>query len=44
MKRFIIVSLDPTQMTTARNADGTLPTITFMHLVSGSDLAGLGCF
>ncbi|HVX60688.1 MAG TPA: DUF1565 domain-containing protein [Pirellulales bacterium] len=38
------VSLDPTQMTTARNADGSLPTITFMHLVSGSDLAGLGCF
>jgi hypothetical protein len=37
-------STDATQMTKARNSDGSLPTITFMHLVSGSDLAGLGCF
>lgn len=37
-------STDATQMTRARNSDGTLPSITFMHLVSGSDLAGLGCF
>ena len=37
-------STDATQMTRARNADGSLPTITFMHLVSGSDLAGMGCF
>jgi len=37
-------SLDATQITRARNSDGTLPSITFLHLVSGSDLAGLGCF
>lgn len=37
-------SLDATQMTTARPSGGGLPTITFMRLVSGSDLAGLGCF
>jgi hypothetical protein len=37
-------SLDATQMTRARPSGGGLPTITFMHLVSGSDLAGLGCF
>jgi hypothetical protein len=37
-------STDPTQITTARNADGSLPTIAFMRLVSGSDLAGMGCF
>ena len=37
-------SLDATQMTRARNSDGSMPTITFMHLVSGSDLAGMGCF
>jgi Protein of unknown function (DUF1565) len=37
-------STDATQMTRARNSDGSLPTITFMHLVSGSDLAGMGCF
>jgi hypothetical protein len=37
-------SLDASQMTSARGANGALPTITFMHLVSGSDLAGLGCF
>ncbi len=38
------VSLDASQMTKARGANGVLPTITFMHLVSGSDLAGIGCF
>lgn len=37
-------SLDATQLDDARAADGSLPAITFMHLVSGSDLAGLGCF
>lgn len=37
-------STDATQMTRARNSDGTMPTITFMHLVSGSDLVGMGCF
>lgn len=37
-------SVDATQMTQARAADGSLPNITFMHLVSGSDLTGLGCF
>lgn len=37
-------STDASQMTRARNSDGSLPTITFMHLVSGSDLSGLGCF
>ncbi|HVU33666.1 MAG TPA: DUF1565 domain-containing protein [Opitutaceae bacterium] len=37
-------STDATQITRARNSDGSLPSITFMHLVSGSDLAGLGCF
>ena len=37
-------STDATQMTRARNSDGSMPTITFMHLVSGSDLAGMGCF
>lgn len=37
-------SVDATQMTLPRAADGSLPNITFMHLVSGSDLAGLGCF
>ncbi|HVS53852.1 MAG TPA: DUF1565 domain-containing protein [Opitutaceae bacterium] len=37
-------SLDATQMTAARQSSGALPNITFMHLVSGSDLAGLGCF
>ena len=38
------VSLDASQMTNARGANGVLPTINFMRLVSGSDLAGLGCF
>lgn len=37
-------STDATQMTRARNSDGSLPTITFMRLASGSDLAGMGCF
>jgi hypothetical protein len=37
-------SLDATQMTSARQADGSLPSIAFMRLVSGSDLAGMGCF
>lgn len=37
-------STDATQITRPRQADGSLPVITFMHLVSGSDLAGLGCF
>ncbi|SFR93519.1 DUF1565 domain-containing protein [Anaeromicropila populeti] len=38
------VSLDASQMTKARGANGILPTITFMHLKSNSDLKGLGCF
>ncbi|MCR5691565.1 MAG: DUF1565 domain-containing protein [Eubacterium sp.] len=38
------VSTDATQMMNARGSNGVLPTITFMHLVSGSDLAGIGCF
>lgn len=37
-------SLDATQMTLPRPPDGSLPSITFMHLAAGSDLAGLGCF
>jgi hypothetical protein len=37
-------STDATQMTAARPSSFALPTITFMHLVSGSDLVGLGCF
>lgn len=37
-------STTASQMTNARPSGGGLPTITFMHLVSGSDLAGLGCF
>lgn len=37
-------STDATQIMNGRHSDGSLPTITFMHLVSGSDLAGLGCF
>jgi hypothetical protein len=35
-------STSASQMTKARNSDGSLPTITFMKLVSGSDLAGMG--
>ena len=37
-------SLDATQMDNTRQSNGSLPTITFMRLVSGSDLAGMGCF
>jgi hypothetical protein len=37
-------SLDASQMTAPRKADGSLPDITFMRLASGSDLVGLGCF
>jgi hypothetical protein len=37
-------STDATQMDNTRSSSGALPTITFMHLASGSDLAGLGCF
>ncbi len=37
-------STDASQMTRPRNADGSLPSITFMHLASGSDLTGMGCF
>ncbi len=37
-------SLTASQITTARASNHSLPTITFMHLVSGSDLVGLGCF
>ncbi|HEU5080599.1 MAG TPA: carbohydrate-binding protein [Opitutaceae bacterium] len=37
-------SLDATQITAARQADGSLPVIAFMRLTSGSDLAGMGCF
>lgn len=37
-------SLDASQMTKARGANGALPSITFMKLKSGSDLEGLGCF
>lgn len=37
-------SLDATQIDNTRHSDGSLPTITFMHLASGSDLAGMGCF
>jgi hypothetical protein len=37
-------STDASQMTEARPSSGALPTITFMHQVSGSPGAGLGCF
>jgi hypothetical protein len=38
-------STDASQMTNARGTGSpNLPTITFMHLVSGSDLTGMGCF
>lgn len=37
-------SIDAAQIMNGRHSDGSLPTITFMHLVSGSDLSGLGCF
>jgi len=35
-------SLDASQMTLPRNADGSLPNITFMHLATGSDLIDAG--
>ena len=38
------ISLDASQMTRPRKADGSLPDITFMHLNLNSDLNGLGCF
>lgn len=37
-------SLDASQIMNARGKNGVLPTITFMHLTSGSDLTGMGCF
>jgi hypothetical protein len=37
-------SLDASQMTKPRGTDGSLPDITFMKPVSGSDVVGLGCF
>ncbi|HVX60686.1 MAG TPA: DUF1565 domain-containing protein [Pirellulales bacterium] len=37
-------STTASQMTNARTSSGGLPTITFMHLASGSDLSGMGCF
>lgn len=37
-------STDATQIMNGRHSDGSLPTITFLHLASGSDLTGLGCF
>lgn len=36
------VSLDASQMTLPRKADGSLPDITFMHLAGGSDLIDKG--
>lgn len=36
------VSIDDTELTGPRQADGSLPTITFLHLVSGSDLIDKG--
>jgi hypothetical protein len=35
-------SLDASQLTLPRNADGSLPDVTFMHLVAGSDLINVG--
>jgi hypothetical protein len=35
-------SLDATQLTSPRKADGSLPDITFMHLKAGSDLINAG--
>jgi hypothetical protein len=37
-------STDATQMTQARQSSGALPSITFMHPVSGSPTTGYGCF
>ena len=36
------ISVDATQAIAARNADGSLPTYTFMHLAAGSDLIDRG--
>jgi hypothetical protein len=36
------VSLDASQLTLPRKADGSLPDVTFMHLVAGSDLIDVG--
>jgi hypothetical protein len=36
------LSLDASQMTLPRNADGSLPNISFMHLAPGSDLIDAG--
>jgi hypothetical protein len=36
------VGVDPSAMTAARKADGSLPDITFMHLAAGSDLIDAG--
>jgi hypothetical protein len=36
------LSTDPSQMTLPRKADGSLPDITFMHLMQGSDLIDRG--
>ncbi|KHD36704.1 pectate lyase [Clostridium acetobutylicum] len=37
-------NLDVNQLSSPRGTNGALPLITFMHLTSGSPLAGLGCF
>lgn len=37
-------STDASQMDNTRSSSGSLPSITFMRLASGSDLSGLGCF
>lgn len=36
------LSLDPSQLTLPRNADGSLPDIAFLHLIPGSDLINAG--
>jgi fibronectin type 3 domain-containing protein len=38
------VSTNMTELTRPRQADGSLPILSFMHLVTGSDCAGLGAF
>ena len=38
------VSIDPSAAYGPRNADGSLPTITFMHLAAGSDLIDGGTY
>ncbi|SFU90060.1 protein of unknown function [Clostridium sp. DSM 8431] len=37
-------SLDVSQLSKKRGANGVLPNVTFMHLKSNSDLKGMGCF